>query len=145
MRFFCPWTHTNTHTQIQTQTHPVEGNGHFFPHTVSSIIRLSLTHTHTHTHTHNPNSICLTSLKNKQKKKKNNKTGPSGSKPIHIRLQTWKCFCCLSYCHTPFKVSSTTSTTRSICCTCLYKRHPSNKKISRTEVNQLMSSFAKRE
>ena len=26
--------------------------GTFFPHTVSSIFRLSLTHTHTHTHTH---------------------------------------------------------------------------------------------
>ena len=35
-----------------TGSNPVEGNGHFFPHTVSSIFRLSLTHTHTHTHTH---------------------------------------------------------------------------------------------
>ena len=32
-----------------TGSNPVEGNGHFFPHTVSSIFRLSLTHTHTHT------------------------------------------------------------------------------------------------
>ena len=31
-----------------TGSNPVEGNGHFFPHTVSSIFRLSLTHTHTH-------------------------------------------------------------------------------------------------
>ena len=35
-----------------TGSNPVEGNGHFFPHTVSSIFRLSLTHTHTHTHTY---------------------------------------------------------------------------------------------
>ena len=39
-----------------TGSNPVEGNEHFFPHTVSSIFRLSLTHTHTHTdtqtHTH---------------------------------------------------------------------------------------------
>ena len=35
-----------------TGSNPVKGNGHFFPHTVSSIFRLSLTHTCTHTHTH---------------------------------------------------------------------------------------------
>ena len=33
-----------------TDLNPVEGNGHFFSHAVSSIFRLSLTHTHTHTH-----------------------------------------------------------------------------------------------
>ena len=31
-----------------TGSNPVEENGHFFPHTISSIFRLSLTHTHTH-------------------------------------------------------------------------------------------------
>ena len=31
---------------------PSRAMGTFFPHTVSSIFRLSLTHTHTHTHTH---------------------------------------------------------------------------------------------
>ena len=54
-------THTHTHTRAQTHTHthtigstmgaypsgtgsnPVERNGHFFPHAVSSIFRLSLT------------------------------------------------------------------------------------------------------
>ena len=30
-----------------TGLNPVEGNGHFFPHAVSSIFRLSLTHTRT--------------------------------------------------------------------------------------------------
>ena len=29
-----------------TGSNPVQGNGHFFPHAVSSIFRLSLTHTH---------------------------------------------------------------------------------------------------
>ena len=33
---------------------PSKGMGTFFPHTVSSTFRLSLTHTHTHTHTHTP-------------------------------------------------------------------------------------------
>ena len=37
---------------------PSRAMGTFFPHTVSSIFRLSLTHTHTHTHTHNTHS-CL--------------------------------------------------------------------------------------
>ena len=31
-----------------TGSNPVEGNGHFFPHAVSSIFRLSLTHARTH-------------------------------------------------------------------------------------------------
>ena len=35
-----------------TGSNPVEGNGHFFPHTVSSIFRLSMTHVHTHIHKH---------------------------------------------------------------------------------------------
>ena len=35
-----------------TGSNPVEGNGHFFPHTVGSIFHLSLTRTHTHTQTH---------------------------------------------------------------------------------------------
>ena len=34
-----------------TGSNLVEGMGTFFPHTVSSVFRLSLTHTHTHTHT----------------------------------------------------------------------------------------------
>ena len=36
----------------------VQGNGHIFPHTVSSIFRLALTHTHTHTHTHTRARVC---------------------------------------------------------------------------------------
>ena len=47
-------THTDTHTHTHTHTHriPSRGMGTFFPHTVSSICRVSPTHTHTHTHTH---------------------------------------------------------------------------------------------
>ena len=35
-----------------TGWNPIGGIGTYFPHTVSSIFRLSLTHTHTHTNTH---------------------------------------------------------------------------------------------
>ena len=35
---------------------PSRAMGTFFPHTVSSLFRLSLTHTHTHTHTHTQNA-----------------------------------------------------------------------------------------
>ena len=50
-------THVRTHARAHTHTHahthiPSREMGTFFPCTVSSIFRLSLTHTHTHTHTH---------------------------------------------------------------------------------------------
>ena len=74
----CTHTHTRTHARTHTHTHththvpavvvqsealwaripeiqvriPSRAMGTFFPHTVSSIFRLSLTHTHTHIHTH---------------------------------------------------------------------------------------------
>ena len=42
-----------------TGSNPVEGNGHFFLHTISSIFRISLTHTHTHTHAHTHQTLIL--------------------------------------------------------------------------------------
>ena len=60
-------THTHTHTRTLAHTHthtlwaripeiqvriPSRAMGTFFPHTVSSIVRHSLTHTHTHAYTH---------------------------------------------------------------------------------------------
>ena len=48
----CAHTHTHTHTHTHPRI-PSRAMGTFFPHTVSSIFRLSLTHTtHAHRHTH---------------------------------------------------------------------------------------------
>ena len=65
---------------------PSRAMGTFFPHTVSSIFRLSLTHTHTHTHT-------LFSSNNNTRTAYRNTVRYS---PILLRLRGCCCSCCSS-------------------------------------------------